>query len=59
MDDKWPHLKNTPMWMITGLPHLVPPPPLEKLEKLEIFQVAPTTPEFCQLEKPRKKLEVM
>ena len=56
MDDYWPHLKNTTMWMITG-----PSPPLpllEKLEKLEIFQIAPTISEFRQLEKTRKKLEV-
>ena len=35
-----------------------PPPPLEKLDKHEIFQFAHTIPDFIQLEKTRKKLEV-
>ena len=40
------------------LPPPFPLPPHEKLEKLEIFQFAPTKPEFRQLEKTRKKLEI-
>ena len=44
------------MRIYTYLPPL--PPPLEKLEKLEIYQNAPTISDFRQLEKTRKKLEV-
>ena len=34
------------------------PSPLEKLEKLHFFQIAPTIPDYRQLEKTRKKKEV-
>ena len=45
VDDYWP-------------PPPPSPTPTRKTKKLEIFQVAPTIPEFRQLEKTRKNQEV-
>ena len=46
------------LWEYIPISHLSPSPPLEKLEKLEIYQNEPTISDFRQLEKIRKKLEV-